>query len=316
MRDCVIVPTYKRDDLLWVCLEAIRAANPLIPIHVFPDRGTSVERVCAEFDAIEHLTIEHSYHGNSYNVMEAMKWAYQAGFEVVYVIEDDAIIHPSFFEWSRSALESHTDAFAACGWQYSPNAIIGDGPDLLMPWYLSVCAAIPRKSLYKIVQHARVEYYAKMKDYLAHAYPTSHRRHSAHFEQDGLVLRVCEGSSQRCVWPRRPRATHIGFTGYHMPGKPLEGTLEERVALLKLALKDPVIMKRLMAGGSAPEMAKCRVCGKSVLTVMPKASIMCVECFHAENPDLPVTAASHYYFKPLVVGLDLDRASQAWTISG
>lgn len=316
MRSCVIVPTYQREDLLWVCLEAIRNADQSIQIHVFPDRGTSVEAVCAEFDAVEHLTIAHSYHGNSYNMMEALKWAYQQQFEMVYVIEDDAIIDPSFFEWCRAALEKHPDAFAACGWQYSPNALIGEGPDILMPWYLSVCAALPRASLYQIVQHARPEYYSKMKDYLAHAYPQSHRRFSAHFEQDGLVLRVCEAAGRRCVWPRRPRATHIGFTGYHMPGEPLKGSLEERVAILKLALKDPVIMKRLMAGGSAPEMAQCLLCGKRVLTVMKKANLMCVECFHLENPDLPVTAASHYYFKPMVGRAAPDHASPASTISG
>lgn len=298
MREVVVVPTFRRSDFLWCALEAIRIAEPTIPIHVFPDRGTDETEVCEQFGAVQHATLQHSYHGNSYNVLEALRWAYLENAERVYVIEDDAIVDPSFFSWARTALARKPDAFAACGWEYSPDAVPGDGPDLLIPWYLSVCAAIPRHSLFQIVQHAKLEYYGAMQRYLDQSFPTSHRRGTMHFEQDGLTLRVCEAAGQRCVWPRRSRAVHIGFTGYHVQGKALKGTLTERVALIKLALRTPVVLQRLMSGGAPPEVQRCESCKTTLLADTYDgcdARIVCVGCFHQKHPELSVTTSSHYY---------------------
>lgn len=300
MREVVVVPTFQRQDMLYCCLEAIRAAEPAIPLHVFPDRGTDEEEVCGKFGAIHHLTLQHTYHGNSFNMLEALKWAYQSKFDRVFIIEDDAIIDPTFFTWCREALANpmNEDCFAACGWQYSPNAIIGDGPDLRMPWYLSVCAAIDRRNLYWIVQHARPEYYANMKAYLDAAYPQSHRRGSNHYEQDGLVLRVLESQYKRCVWPRRPRATHVGFTGYHMPaGQQLEGSLEERAEVIRLAVNNPAILRKLMNGGAPPEISRCGECGKALLSENKNAQIVCVSCFHEANVGRSICSSSAYYIK-------------------
>lgn len=296
--EIVIVPTYQRSEFLYCALECIRAAEPAIPVHVWPDRGTDELAVCEKFGAVHHWTWQHTYHGNSANLCEAMKWAHSQNASLVYVIEDDCLVEPDFFSWCRAALRSHPEAFAACGWKYSPDALEGDGPDMLMAWYLSVAAALPRRSLAAIVQHARPEYYANMRRYLDRAYPASFRRGSEHHEQDGLVLRVCESESRRCVWPRRPRARHIGWSGYHMSGKPFAGTLEERVGLIKLALANPTVLARLMSGGAVPEVQKCGECGKLVLSEERGVRIICVGCWHTRYPDLPVCSASHYYLPP------------------
>jgi hypothetical protein len=299
MREVTLVLTYKRSEFLWCALEAIKQAEPSMQIVVFPDRGTKEDEVCEHFNVEQHLTLKHLYDGNSYAMLTALKWAYDKMYERVFIVEDDAVIEPDFFSWCRKALETKPDSFAACGWQYSPDAMIGNGPDLLMPWYLSVCACIPRKSLYGIVQHARPEYFSDMGGYLDRVYPNSHRRGTRHWEQDGLVLRVCESEGKRCVWPRRPRATHIGFHGYHTEGQQPRGTLEERVALAKLALKDPALLKRLMAGAVPPEMEHCSECDRPLLSENKEAIKICVACFHAKRPELPVTSGSHYYFPKL-----------------
>lgn len=301
MKEVCIVPTFSRSDMLWVCLEAIRAAEPNIDLHCFPDRGTDESKVCEQFDAIHHLTIQHSYSGNSFNMLGALKWAHGQKYDRVFVVEDDAIVDSTFFSWCRENLDKRPDVFAACGWQYSPDAKVSDGPDLLMPWYLSVCACLPRKSVASIIQHARPEYYSDMGGYLDRTYPNSYRRGSQHFEQDGLALRVCESESKRCVWPRRPRATHVGFTGYHMGEHSLEGTLEERVAVLKLALKSPAILKDLMSGGPAPDMDACMTCGTQLLTKNKNVRVVCCACFHRDHPSLPVTTTDSYYLRPLAL---------------
>jgi hypothetical protein len=296
MKEVIIVPTFDRSEFLFCSLEAIRAAEPNIPIHVFPDRGTKETEVTSQFEGVtEHLTIPHTFHGNSFNMLEALKWAYQENtrFDRIFVVEDDAIINGTFFSWCREALMSHD--FAACGWQYSPDALISDGPNLRIPWYLSVCTMIPRASLFSIVQHARIEYYSDMKGYLDRAYPSSNRRGSQHYEQDGLILRVMESESKRAVWPRRPRATHCGWAGYHMGKERAQGSLQERVAVVKLALKNPSLLTRLMAGGRVPRFRHCEGCNKPLAAEDKESRIICVDCYHAEHLTLPVTTTSHYY---------------------
>lgn len=294
MKELCIVPSFERPDFLAICLEGIRGVYPDSDIHVFPDRGTSHLDICAEFKATQHLTIQHTYHGNSFNMLEALKWASTQSCGLLFVIEDDAIVDKTFFEWCRAALRMHPEAFAACGWRYSPQAIIQDGPDLMMPWYLSVCAAIPSKSLPGIIHHARPEYYSNMQEYLDRFYPTSPRRGGMHYEQDGLVLRVCESQGKRCVWPRRPRATHIGFTGYHAVGSPLTGSVEERRKIIRLCLDNPSVLSQLMNGGPSPSIGACFKC-KEPLLITDEAKAICIKCFHHDHPDFEQTATSHYY---------------------
>ena len=295
MNEICIVPTFKRSDMLYVCLQAIRAAEPLLPLHVWADRGTDERDVANRFNAIHHFTIPHSCHGNSYVMLEAIKWASGQHPSTVFIVEDDAIVSPDFFSWCREALK-RPSLFAACGWQYSPDALPpADGPDLLIPWYLSVAAALPERSLYKIVQHARPEYYGNMKSYLDSCYPASNRRGSMHYEQDGLVLRVMEAESQVCAWPRRPKAIHVGWRGYHMPeGKDLVGTLESRVQVIKLLLKNPAMLKQMLNGGIPPEIDYCTDCKQPLLSANKNARVICAECFHKKRK-VPKTTSSHYY---------------------
>jgi hypothetical protein len=282
--------------MLFCALEAIRASEPTIALHVWPDRASDEAEICERFNAVQHKTIAHSMHGNSFNMLEALKWAYKHQYETVFVVEDDAVVEPSFFEWCRQALTDPT-IFAACGWQFSPDAPPpSDGPNIKMPWYLSVAAAIPRRSLYGIVQHAKPEYYTDMQGYLDMAYPQSHRKNSLHYEQDGLVLRVCESEGKRCAWPRRPRATHVGWRGYHMPdGSELNGTLEDRVKIIKLLLKNPAMLRSMLNGGISPDVAYCDNCRTPLLSSDKSAKVVCVSCFHLAHPHLACTASSHYY---------------------
>lgn len=295
MKELVLVPTYQRSAFLAVCLEAIRAAEPDANIHVFPDRGENELEVCDQFSATHHLTWKHTYHGNSANMLEALKWANSQSVFLVHVIEDDAIITPDYFAWARAALLAHPEAFCACGWQYSPQALISDGPDILMPWYLSVCATFPHHSLPSIGQHARPEYYSDMPGYLDRAYPASSHRGTKHYEQDGLVLRVLESQSRRAVWPRRPRALHIGWQGYHMTGPALDGSLAERVQIVKAAIANPSVLARLMSGGPLPHIGYCTECQCPLLMDTTDIRTVCSACFHATWPDLPHTSDSHYY---------------------
>lgn len=294
MREVVIIPTFQRSDLLFLCLEHIRAVEPDIPIHVFPDRGTDERDICNCFGAVHHWTWMHGYHGNSANMMEALKWAFHERYDRVYVIEDDALVDKTFFDWCRTAFERHPDAFAACGWEYSPNRINGLGTDVMLPWYLSVAACLPASSLATIVPHANLDYYRDMQAYCDQTFPASSHRGTLHYEQDGLVLRVCEAQRKRCVWPHKPRALHCGWYGYHQGGEAPQGTLEERVELMRLAVKNPEILRGIMTGGRLPGVGKCMECELPMAIERTGDGVMCRKCFEGKWPERAIGVGQYY----------------------
>lgn len=306
MKECVIVPTYQRASFLYCCLEAIRKAEPQIEIHVFPDRGTATEAENIEaarpFDAVLHGVPEHKYHGNSYNMMEALKWAHKQNYDRVFVVEDDCIVDPTFFAWSRNALDNPKPwmgrPFAASGWIYSPSMPQEEGPDVLLNWYLSVCSAVPRRSLELIARHAKPAYYRSMKAYADKSFPNDPNKGGMHHEQDGLILRVANAAGERITWPRTARGIHIGWHGYHMTsGKRPQGELLRQVLVVKMAIENPDIMRQLMAGNQPPETRDCRDCGKLLVSTNKMAALVCVGCFHKQFPDAPIAAKSHYYVR-------------------
>jgi hypothetical protein len=304
MKEIVFVPTYQRSAFLWCCLEAIRKAEPTIEIIVQPDRSTDETTVCAEFNATHRLTPQHDYHGNSFNMFEGLKFCYEQGYDRVFVVEDDCIVDTTFFDWARNALDNPKPwmgtPFAACGWNYSPDQPLEEGPDVLLDWYLSVCCAIPRRTLERIVNKFATEaYYSNMQEYLDTTFPRDSLKGGLHYEQDGAILRLAKDVGERCSWPRRPRAIHIGWKGYHMPhGKMPETTLAKQVMIVKMAISDPATLQHLMQGNHPPDVADCKGCHKPLVSTNREADVICTECFHKRNPGVAVASLSHYYLNP------------------
>jgi len=52
MKPVVMIPTFDRSEFLYVCLEAIRAADPNIEIRVFPIAGP-MNRLSARNSALD-----------------------------------------------------------------------------------------------------------------------------------------------------------------------------------------------------------------------------------------------------------------------
>src|SRR5215467_7796819 len=126
MREVVLVPTYKRPELLFCCLKRLRGYDGDIPIHVFPDRGTLndslVWSICSQFEAVRHLVPDHDWYGNTPNVMNAYLWAYNEGYDRVFYVESDVMIHPDFYTWHREQHEDNPDIFASMAWIFNREA--------------------------------------------------------------------------------------------------------------------------------------------------------------------------------------------------
>ena len=241
MREICIVPTYQREELLWLCLEAIRAqASAMeLTVIVFSDRGDwteDLERTKYAFNACTGVVCEHNYYGNSFNILDACKrmLTVYPEAETIHLIEDDTILHPGYFTWARGKLGSGQFA-AVCGH-------IGNEQDT---WYTSPCASWQADKLRQCLEIIPLGYhYCETREGMQKALDESPHFAKSKFkygsaEQDGFLLRCIEKFGWHTKFPDKPLCTHLGSHGYNRPTGPRpEGNLHERIAWYRKLLID------------------------------------------------------------------------------
>lgn len=267
MSDIVIVPTYYRPEYLHLCLEHLMNAGAANDKRIwlcqdmrFEDqhRHQIEERWLDELLSFwrERLPIElrrrkqHGFAGNSCNVMEAYKEAYDTDARFVYLVEEDVLVTPDFFRWHEAvaALGPH---FCSIAYRCSRN---GDArTDISNPQayfttardYASIGVCWRRETLGPIVAHANPEYYRDMEAYILKTFPGN--RFAGDFcEQDGLIMRVMWEQRGVTVWPYVPRCYHMGWYGYHRPhGIRPNGQLQEKISALRASISDPAVISQV-----------------------------------------------------------------------
>ena len=239
MQDILIVPTFDRPEMLWLCLDHIASSHGssnlrilvYVDAHVgqMPPRG-EIEQVLAKFPQLTIRPIyrqPHMFHGNSFNVMMAFKDAYESKAEHVFMIEDDVMVHPEFFRWHR---QQHEDQVLGCS--------IGVVKEPQYGHYASLGVCFRREMLKLIVPHCQVAYFSNLRAYCKTRFPPS----KTDCEQDGVFCRVLEGFP--VAWPLVPYAQHVGWYGYHRKRsvRP-QGTLSERYLQVKHVLTSATILR-------------------------------------------------------------------------
>ena len=228
--DVVLITTYNRPEYLRLCLEYLAQAEGIDTkeIWICIDRGRVLYReiceVLCDFPKLHIRTFvrdAHTYHGNTYNTMEAYKEAYASNANFVYLVEDDVLVRPDFFKWHESvqacgdfmcSIAYHclrnTGTFIGCT---DPTAYFTSKKD-----YASIGVCWRRERLAPVVEHARDEYYKDLSGYINRCFPNN-RFNDCFTEQDGIVMRILDETKGQTVWPYVPRAYHIGFAGYNRP---------------------------------------------------------------------------------------------------
>ena len=234
MRDIVIITSYNRPDYLRLCLDYLSRAAGIEnkEIRICIDRGRSLLRefyeVINDFrPALNISTVirpEHSYHGNSFNTLEAYKEAHASAAEFVYLVEDDVLVQPDFFTW-HEAVQGLCDCLCSIAYRCNRNSEarrdISDPTAYFVTArdFASVGVCWRRERLEPVIQHARPEYYADLGNYINRTFPNN-RFGDCFTEQDGLIMRVMGVTNAFTVWPYVPRCYHVGFAGYNRPRGP------------------------------------------------------------------------------------------------
>lgn len=242
----VLIPCHSRADMLTVCLRKIQLANKANEqFYLFlVDRGFDQEIIHTinEFPLEKkiHYTPYHRFRGNSYNLLEGYKIAYEKySSELVYMVEEDIFIGKDFFDFHEkvqsqyysfcvSAVNCHGDGRS---FPLEPNSIY------CYPHYQSLGVSWRRENLKDIVKHANLKFYRHMGSYVVSEFPKSQYGNAFH-EQDGLINRIREKFNDGVIYPYVPRAFHAGYKGYNRPGKDFIGSRIERANKIENASQE------------------------------------------------------------------------------
>jgi hypothetical protein len=251
MREVIVIPTYRRTELLYGTLARLRQQDTVTPIYVFSDHGeTSVdlERTCDEFSAFLILQAKHDYHGNSFNAGQALRFAYESGFELTHYVEDDAFAKPDLLAWTRKQHDDWNDIFCSCGWVFNHHMTIED-QIYFVPWLYIPQFSIRRNKLKLIVEHLNPFYYRDMWNYIKTHFVDNPLNamfpNVVHYEIDGLMQRIIMIDRSQAVWNGIGKVEHMGFAGYNRGGYSLYEELFdspkfiERVKKIETFAADP-----------------------------------------------------------------------------
>lgn len=265
--DCIMRPVYNRPEMLKLSLEyeiAARKKSNLIKdefITVFVVEYGSPEETIKLIEAYPYkkLVIERSSkQGLTINILTGMQECFSKTDDYVIYIEDDVLIHSTYFDYMAAAMElyknKNVSVFASC----SSNV----GTDINAVYeghhYAALAPLITKYFFNKYINpHIIPEYYLdvnrgryvvnlnnKYKNYWGGLYKY---RDSTHNEQAGLINRLVDVAlieeNIPMIMPYVDRQIHIGYFGKNRPGGKIPGkTFDERVSNLREIIKSAATM--------------------------------------------------------------------------
>jgi len=253
MKEIVLIPTFRRDPLLYVCLKRLREVYNG-EVLICSDKGHYTDdlvQICFKWNAQLSVLGKHDGHGNTRNAGEALKFAYDAGYERIHYLEDDCLVNERWYRWTYDTHASPRDIFCSAGWVGNRDGGFVDFTYFL-PWIYIPQFTIKRDKLALIARHLHPEYYGDMRGYIQRTFPNSPLKNYSqtainHYEIDGLIQHIImEDQGCQVAWNLMPTVMHGGFGGYNRGGYEYFDdffrdcdTFEEKVAKVEKLADDP-----------------------------------------------------------------------------
>lgn len=232
----VVVPTANRPELLALTLQRLsvalaRASKPT-DVNIYVDHLGAA--AAGRLDEVEYVrdnylpeaTIFRSRPhvaapSGCFNILHAIKSAYDLGAQNIYLVEEDVQVKPHYFEHHERALESYDVSFGRRNPSYGPRY---EGI------YTNPGSAFRREFVERLAPHINDSYFQELRTYLDRELPPSWDEMSE--LDDGLIRRVIREYGFTTLEPEVPSCAHKGFHFYNRVDLYMnnEGSIEERIA--------------------------------------------------------------------------------------
>lgn len=232
----VVMPTLRRPEFLALSLEKLSQTpqSDQLDVRIYLDwspnsRIDEVEYArdtyfsTAEiFQAKEHAKVL----SGCWNILNALKAGYEADADLVFLVEEDVMVKPEFFQWHLSR-HANNDYFVTCGRHLK---------GFPFDFYSNPGTCYSRAALDLIVPHINDDFFRDTAAYLNKTFPSMIGMDGT--LDDGLIRKVQRSVNGKVLCAEPAVAVHQGFAyydrlnEYRNHGK----TLPERIENLKAIL--------------------------------------------------------------------------------
>jgi len=256
-QDILLVPCWRRPEMLWHCIDNICKAEGIEAMHVLfrPDSGFDPDTLA--------VIREHAKRLPSHEIQPAPRCPYRRtklsanillGYlnaasrarRHVYLVEEDVMVGRDFFRWHAAVHAQRADLFCSIAVRNhnrevrapaDPDAYYLTSGDYCS-WGVCFDVAVIRE---RIAPHVNLGYLSRPKRYLQGHFAGS-QVSLGFVEQASLLRRIQELGALPIAYPATPRAFHAGFYGRNRPGN-IEGALQDRVRRLDGMIYDCTAMR-------------------------------------------------------------------------
>jgi hypothetical protein len=231
MKEVVVIPTFNRPEVLAHCLMKLdKALNPPDDVRIFLDNSPEkrVEEVTWVRDTylpralVFHAPPHQSVSSGTWNILNSIRGGYETESDWVYILEEDVLIFPRFFNVHRELRESG-DYLATCGRRLQK--FFERYGDL----YTNPGSCLRRDLLTTLVPHINESYFAGTAPYIEKTFGRTFFNSSL---DDGLIRMCIWQMGGQVKYPDTPICAHQGFDWYNEIDiySNNEGSLEEKIA--------------------------------------------------------------------------------------
>jgi hypothetical protein len=267
MKNCILRPVWNRPEMLLFSLEYevearknYKFSSDMFTLFVAEHNTTpEVHAVIKHYPFPYHIIERETPYGLTPNILEGYKVAFQNSDSFVITIEDDVLLHKSYFKWIDSIFNLGDDlpSFSVIN-TWGPNN--GDVDYIKKAHHYGPWAPLVNKDFFEryILPHANVAYYrnrpAKMlelnKNYMKYRESGKYKFKGTEYnEQAGLINRLVDHAmideDMYVLTPEVNRTRNIGYFGKNRRGGSIPGKdFAERTANLEKIITDPEEMLR------------------------------------------------------------------------
>lgn len=193
-----------------MALEKLSRTNRLPDnVRIYADTNANLEEIeyCRDTYLPQASLFQRPPHisapSGTWNILQSIKDGYNTGAQFIFLVEDDIMVKPNFFDWHFS----QTDCLASCGRKDRRHY------PLYGPLYVNPGSCLRRELVEQLIPHVNDDYFSRLREYLDEKLPPNWDTQS-HLD-DGLIRRIIRKMGGRVVYPETPVCAHQGFRAYN-----------------------------------------------------------------------------------------------------